>query len=124
MEPGPLCFQTGGKGWSGKCPRDRYKNKRLPSLSDFPNATMRSDFYTGIDRKTMTLALYSKFSQNVSDARILLLTGDAQLYHLITVRGQKSVYERWEHLERVRDCIRLYPPVVFDKAVVDKVLGM
>lgn len=120
----PFVSKQAGKAGRVNARGERYKNKRLSRLSDFPNATMRSDFYTGIDRKAMTLALYSKFSQNVSDARILLLTGDAQLYHLITVRGQKSVYERWEHLERVRDCIRLYPPVVFDKAVVDKVLGI
>lgn len=86
----PFVSKQAGKAGRVNVRGERYKNKRLSRLSDFSNATMRSDFYTGIDRKAMTLALYSKFSQNVSDARILLLTGDAQLYHLITKKVSMS----------------------------------
>ena len=52
----------------------KYTNSKLPQLKQFPNVEMRTDFYDGIDRKAMILALYSKFTQNIEDARILLLT--------------------------------------------------
>ena len=119
----PFISKQAGKAGRINKQGKRYKNNKLPQLNKFEQVKMRSDFYDKIDQKAMTLALYSKFSQNSEDAKILLLTGNAELYHIITVRGQKSVYQRWKHLERIRECIALYPPVVFDKTIVDRVLG-
>jgi predicted NAD-dependent protein-ADP-ribosyltransferase YbiA (DUF1768 family) len=113
--------QAGKAGWVNSRGK-RYCNKELPQLNKFNQVQMRADFYDTIDQKAMTLALYSKFSQNPEDARILLLTGNAKLYHLITRRGKDSIKQRWYHLERVRECIALYPPVKFNKNIVDEVL--
>ena len=119
----PFVAKQAGKAGRLSARGKRYSNKKLHQLDQFPQVKMRGDFYDKIDQRAMTLALYSKFSQNPEDARILLLTGDAELYHLITVRGQKSIYQRWKHLEKVRKCIALYRPVVYDKDDVDRVLG-
>ena len=84
---------------------------------------MRADFYNGIDRKAMTAALYAKFSQNKKLRETILNTGDARLYHLVTARGQKSHLQHWNHLEKIRDCLRQYPePVIFDEKVMDDIL--
>lgn len=119
----PFIAKQAGKAGRLSSKGKRYKNKKIPELNDFKHVKMRPDFYDKIDEKAMTLALYSKFSQNIEAARILLLTGNAKLYHLITVRGRKSIKQRWYHLERVRNCIIKYPPVVFNAETIDKVLG-
>lgn len=119
----PFTAKQAGKAGRINRHGKRFKPAGLPQLNNFNQVKMRPDFYDDkIDQKAMTLALYSKFSQNPEDARILLLTGNAKLYHIIPRKA--GGHQRWKHLERVRKCIALYPQVViFDKTTVDSVLG-
>ena len=87
----------------------KYTNSNLPELKNYKDAKMRADFYSGIDNIAMTLALYSKFTQNKDLEKLLLDTGNAELYHIM--RGKPL--ERWYHLERVRYCIKHLKPVIF-----------
>ncbi len=73
------------------------------------NVKMREDFYDrNIHWNAMKLALLAKFTQSPELLRLLLETKDAELYHLVTTRGQKSVLQRWDHLEKIRYCIKKY----------------
>lgn len=66
-----------------------------------------SKFYTTeFDWISVTIAQYSKFSQNPLLRDILLATRDAELYTHIS----KNRIKRCLILERVRNCIRKYPP--------------
>jgi len=87
----------------------KFSCPKLPELINYKNAKMRADFYSGINNIAMTLALYSKFTQDKDLEKLLLDTGDAELYHYM--RGQPL--ERWHHLERVRYCIKHTRPVIF-----------
>jgi hypothetical protein len=117
-------FKAKQAGKAGRVSKSgkRYSNSKLPQLKEFPNVKMRPDFYDGVDVNAMTLALYSKFSQNTQESEILHLTQNAELYHLITIRGKKSQLQRWDFLEKIRDCIKIYDIVNFSKHQVDKIL--
>nr|QBK87041.1 MAG: dual specificity phosphatase [Marseillevirus LCMAC103] len=112
----------GGKPWSTdpKASKQAGKAGRVSKAGRVFRATiggapvptdvkMRNDFYSaGLDRAAMKLALLAKFAQN-SDLKVLLLaTGTADLYHLVTQRGQKSHLQFWDHLMTIRHCIRKY----------------
>ena len=97
--------QAGKAGRLSKAGRV-YRNSKLGVPT---NVKMRKDFYDrNIYRKAMILALCAKFTQCPELKLILLLTGDAELYHIITERGKKSRLERWGFLENIRECIRQY----------------
>ena len=89
---------------TGKVYDKKIDGEKIPK-----DVKIRDDFYSrGIHKKAMTLALFAKFSQNETLKKVLLNTNDSQLYHLITQRGQKSKLELWNHLMKVRECIREY----------------
>lgn len=122
-------FSTkGGKQWSldpfkskqaGKAGRLSkagrvYRNAKLGVPTD---VSMHDNFYSdNIHWKAMTLALLAKFTQCPTLKNLLLSTRDAELYHLVTERGKKSQLQRWDHLERIRFCIRKYED--YDLSVV------
>jgi predicted NAD-dependent protein-ADP-ribosyltransferase YbiA (DUF1768 family) len=128
---------NGGKQWS----QDPFKSKQAGKAGRLSkagkvytnskmgvptNVKMREDFYDrNIHLVAMTLALLSKFTQS-SDLLILLLeTKDAELYHLVTERGKKSTLQRWDHLEKIRYCIKKYNISILSDIhieLVDKIL--
>jgi hypothetical protein len=73
---------------------------------------MRIDFTLGgkdsIARKAMTLGFLAKFTQDLRLKKMLLATKDAQLWHIIN-RSPNPEY--WDHLMRVRDCIKKYDKI-------------
>ena len=128
-EPGPdynyykTFTTTGGKSWSlgggddawyagqagkprksGKIDRKSKVGEKLPE-----NVNMRRDFTLrgkdSIARKAMTLGFFAKFTQNPKLKKILLETKDAELWHVI---NRSPNPEFWDHLMRVRDCIKKY----------------
>jgi predicted NAD-dependent protein-ADP-ribosyltransferase YbiA (DUF1768 family) len=104
----------------GRAGKTITTNKRLKIDS---NIAMRSDFYDGIDIKAMTVALYAKFSQNPYLREALISSSNAKLYHLVTRRGKKSELQHWPHLERIRECLKIYPePVIFTSEIMDEIL--
>ena len=54
----------------------------------------------------MKRAAQAKYEQWAEGRKILLLTGDAKLIHLMTKRGSPSVFHRFEHLEEIRDACK------------------
>ena len=77
---------------------------------------MREDFYSGVKDKMETMAAFAKFTQNPELKRVLLLTGDAELWHIV---GRGAPSQKWVHLMRVRSCIREYDGV-YDLGEVSK----
>lgn len=115
--------KNGNKPWSldpekskyaGKAGRVSEKtgkvyDKKIDGEKVPKDVSINPDFYSkGIHKKAMTLAFFAKFAQNEILTKVLLSTNNAQLYHLITQRGQKSKLELWNHLMKVRDCISEY----------------
>ena len=75
------------------------------------NISMRPDFYSnGIDKKAMTIAQFSKFTQNPILREMLLNTKNADLVHLVTHRGQPSEEQLWTWLMNIRHCINIFSP--------------
>lgn len=103
--------KNGGKKWSSGHPeiskqagRAGKKRNMIVVGEKLPNnVKMRPDFEK-IAKKQMTFGLLAKFSQNPDLKNVLLNTGDAQLWHVVSRKGS----EYWDHLMRVRDCIRKY----------------
>ncbi len=60
-----------------------------------------------IARKAMTLGFFAKFTQNPLLKKILLETKDAELWHIVS----RSEPELWDHLMKVRECIRKYDSI-------------
>lgn len=115
----PLLAKNAGKAGRINAKGKVYKNKDIPFP---PGLKMRNDFYQGIDNKAMLMAFYAKFTQNPELFKLLIDTGDAELYHLVTNRGKPSELQHWYHLERVRECIKKYPIIKLDSHIVNKVL--
>lgn len=60
-------------------------------------------------RDAMLRALAAKFTQNPDLGRVLLATGNAELWH-----GTRGVKPHREYpIERVRECIRKYPDFIY-----------
>jgi len=51
----------------------------------------------------MKKAARAKYAQWEEGQKILLLTRDAKLIHLMKIRGKPSVFHRFRHLEEIRD---------------------
>ena len=109
-------FKSKQAGKQGRVSKsgNKYYNSKLPELKSYKNVKMRDDFYNGIDDIVMTLGLYSKFTQNKDLEKLLLNTGNAELYHLVSEMYKKGInLERWHHLERIRYCIKHKKHVIF-----------
>ena len=100
---------------AGKIYDKKIEDKKIPK-----DVRLRSDFYEGgIDKKAMTIALFAKFAQNPILQNALLETQDAELYHLVTQRGKSSSLQLWDHLMRVRKCIKNFKDI-YDLKEVSK----
>jgi predicted NAD-dependent protein-ADP-ribosyltransferase YbiA (DUF1768 family) len=109
---------------AGKIYDAKIGNTKIPK-----DVNLRPDFYSGIDKKTMTIAFMAKFTQNPILQNVLLETKDAELYHIITQRGKKSNLELWDHLMIVRKCIKKFKDIYdlselskFSSEIIDKIL--
>jgi predicted NAD-dependent protein-ADP-ribosyltransferase YbiA (DUF1768 family) len=53
--------------------------------------------------KVMASAARAKYSQNPDRLRVLKLTGNAKLMHMVTQRGKPSELVEFKHLEEIRE---------------------
>ena len=95
---------NGGRPWStnpyfakqaGKAGRRSAKgvlyNKTIEGFK-IPDIKMRQDFYTSkVDSRLQKLAFLAKFTQHENLKRLLLATGDAELWHYTQNRGKPKV---------------------------------
>ena len=83
------------------------------------NVQMRQDFYTSkVDSRVQKIAFLAKFTQHDDLKRLLLSTGDAELWHCTENRGKDNPTDEGnpevkkgiilEELMIVRDCIRKF----------------
>jgi|DEB0MinimDraft_6_1074348.scaffolds.fasta_scaffold00993_2 predicted NAD-dependent protein-ADP-ribosyltransferase YbiA (DUF1768 family) len=65
------------------------------------------DAWDTISLEVMRKATFAKYLQNKGSlpAQILVATGNAELYHLVTTRGKPSQLVRFHHLEEIRDTL-------------------
>jgi predicted NAD-dependent protein-ADP-ribosyltransferase YbiA (DUF1768 family) len=108
--------QAGKPRKNGKIDRKSNSGEKLPE-----NVSMRRDFTlfgsNSIARKAMTVGFLAKFTQNPMLKKILLETKDAELWHVIN-RSPNPEY--WDHLMRVRECIRKYDNI-YDLSTVSQI---
>ena len=109
-EPGPdynyykTFTTTGGKSWSLGGGDDAW----YAGQAGKPRKSGKIDRKSKVGeklRKAMTLGFFAKFTQNPKLKKILLETKDAELWHVI---NRSPNPEFWDHLMRVRDCIKKY----------------
>jgi predicted NAD-dependent protein-ADP-ribosyltransferase YbiA (DUF1768 family) len=96
-----IAGQAGKPNSKGIIPSKKIDNVNIPK-----NVKMLNNFdndKTG--KKAMTIAFLAKFTQNEMLKNALLNTNNAELWHFRT-RGKDPEY--WDHLMRVRECIRKY----------------
>jgi predicted NAD-dependent protein-ADP-ribosyltransferase YbiA (DUF1768 family) len=86
------------KGAGGKS--GKFKGKLLRPVS------IKSDMTTFNTDRAFTVSMFCKFTQSDKLREILLDTGEAQLWHIVS-RSPKPVRFIW--LERIRNCIRKFP---------------
>lgn len=115
---------NGGRPWStnpffakqaGKAGRTSAKgvvyNKTIEGFK-IPDIKMRQDFYTSnVDSRLQKLAFLAKFTQHENLKRLLLATGDAELWHYTGKRGKPKDdlgIILFDELMIVRDCIRKF----------------
>jgi len=110
---------------AGKIYDKKIEDKKIPK-----DVKLREDFYEGIDKKAMTIAFFAKFTRNPILQNVLLETHDAELHHLVTERGKKSHLQFWDHLMRVRECIRKFKDIYdlsevskFPSEMIDRILA-
>jgi predicted NAD-dependent protein-ADP-ribosyltransferase YbiA (DUF1768 family) len=79
--------------------QDAQKARKLVRLSS--EQLLQWDAISG---SVMAAAAAEKYLQNQTGqaAAVLRYTGDAELYHLVTARGQPSALVRFHHLEHIR----------------------
>ena len=65
------------------------------------------DAWDTISLEVMRKATFAKYLQNKGSlpAQILVATGNAELYHLVTTRGKPSQLVRFHHLEEIRNTL-------------------
>ncbi len=124
--------QAGKPRKSGKIDRKSKKGEKLPEnvsmIKDFTGGDLK-DTRSGtpstpglvaaepgtIARKAMTLGFFAKFTQNPLLKKILLETKDAELWHIVS----RSEPELWDHLMKVRECIRKYDGI-YDLSILSQ----
>ena len=68
------------------------------------------DAWDTISLEVMRKATFAKYLQNKGSlpAQILVATGNAELYHLVTTRGKPSQLVRFHHLEEIRNTLNRF----------------
>jgi predicted NAD-dependent protein-ADP-ribosyltransferase YbiA (DUF1768 family) len=96
-----MAGQAGKPNSNGIIPTKKIDNVVLPK-----NVKILKNFNSDkIGKKAMTIAFLAKFTQNEMLKNALLYTNNAELWHFRT-KGRDLEY--WDHLMRVRNCIRDY----------------
>ena len=109
----PVLAKQAGKAGRVSGKTGRIYDKKIGGVKIPKNITMRPDFYTSkVDSRLQKLAFLAKFTQNENLKRLLLATGDAELWHYTGTRGGGEGMILFDELMIVRDCIRK-----FDKKV-------
>lgn len=88
--------------------------------------SIQNDFYNGIDKAVLMLALFAKFSQHEELKNALLNTNEAALFFY----DSKENFQQYKELEKVRACIRLsdskynlFEVSQFSPKIINKVIG-
>jgi len=81
-----------GQG-DGAMAQSKRKLKLIPDMSD----------WNDLSWKVMASAARAKYAQNPDRLRVLKLTGNAKLMHLVTQRGKPSELVEFKHLEDIRE---------------------
>ena len=81
-----------GQG-DGAMAQSKRKLKLIPDMSD----------WNDLSWKVMASAARAKYSQNPDRLRVLKLTGNAKLMHMVTQRGKPSELVQFKHLEEIRE---------------------
>lgn len=113
----PVLAKNAGKagriGSNGKIFHKKIGDVEIPK-----DIKMRDDFYSrNIPGKLQTLAFLAKFTQNPELKNVLLLTGDAELWHYTGRGGGGNIL--FKELMIVRDCIRKYSSI-YDLSNISK----
>lgn len=77
----------------GVMAQSKSKLKLISDMSD----------WNDLSWKVMASAARAKYSQNPDSLRVLKLTGNAKLMHLVTQRGKPSELVEFKHLEEIRE---------------------
>ena len=81
-----------GQG-DGAMAQSKRKLKLIPDMSD----------WNDLSWKVMASAARAKYAQNPDRLRVLKLTGNAKLMHMVTQRGKPSELVHFKHLEEIRE---------------------
>ena len=103
-----LAKQAGKAGRVSGTTRKIY-DKKIGDVKIPKDIMMRSDFYTSkVDSRLQKLAFLAKFTQHENLKRLLLATGDAELWHYTGTRGGGEGMILFDELMTVRKCIRKF----------------
>ena len=104
----PVLAKQAGKAGRVSGKTGIYK-KKIGNVEIPKDITMRHDFYTSkIDSRLQKLAFLAKFTQHENLKRLLLATGDAELWHYTGTRGGGEGMILFDELMTVRKCIRKF----------------
>jgi predicted NAD-dependent protein-ADP-ribosyltransferase YbiA (DUF1768 family) len=124
----PIFAKQAGKAGRISETTGKIYDKKIGEYKIPKDVTLRPDFYTNkIDKKLESLAFLAKFTQNEELKKMLLATGNAELWHYVG-RGSPNLFMK--NLMKVRECIRKYDNVYnlkemskFSTEMVTKVLN-
>ena len=103
----PVLAKQAGK--AGRVSKTGIYKKKIGNVEIPKDITMRHDFYTSkVDSRLQKLAFLAKFTQHENLKRLLLATGDAELWHYTGTRGGGEGMILFDELMIVRDCIRKF----------------
>ena len=125
----PVLAKQAGKAGRVSGKTGIYK-KKIGNVEIPKDITMRPDFYTSkVDSRLQKLAFLAKFTQNENLKRLLLATGDAELWHYTGTRGGGEGMILFDELMIVRDCIRKFDKKInlgelskFTSAIITRML--
>ena len=105
----PVLAKQAGKAGRVSGTTGRIYDKKIGGVKIPTNITMRPDFYTSkVDSRLQKLAFLAKFTQHENLKRLLLATGDAELWHYTGTRGGGEGMILFDELMTVRKCIRKF----------------
>lgn len=105
----PVLAKQAGKAGRVSGTTGKIYDKKIGDVKIPKDITMRHDFYTSkVDSRLQKLAFLAKFTQHENLKRLLLATGDAELWHYTGTRGGGEGMILFDELMIVRDCIRKF----------------
>ena len=105
----PVLAKQAGKAGRVSGTTSKIYDKKIGNVKIPKDITMRHDFYTSkIDSRLQKLAFLAKFTQHENLKRLLLATGDAELWHYTGTRGGGEGMILFDELMTVRKCIRKF----------------